>query len=125
MTVTVLTPRRPKPDQPPYACSSGEYGDLFVDPQSRNDLARAKGVCGNCEMQPACLEGALTSRKEWGIWGGVLFVNGRPLKKFSFPKEPARLTEAGPGAEPHAGTAACTEDCTDDCADAFPEAVPA
>jgi WhiB family redox-sensing transcriptional regulator len=31
----------------------------------------AKRVCGSCEIQPDCLDYALQTREQYGIWGGA------------------------------------------------------
>jgi WhiB family transcriptional regulator, redox-sensing transcriptional regulator len=33
-------------------------------------VARAKGVCAECQLQPKCLEWAI-KREEFGVWGGT------------------------------------------------------
>jgi len=35
------------------------------------DLAAAKAVCGQCEVNAACLDYAVETRQEFGIWGGT------------------------------------------------------
>jgi len=35
------------------------------------DLAAAKAVCGQCEVKVACLDFAVETRQEFGIWGGT------------------------------------------------------
>jgi WhiB family redox-sensing transcriptional regulator len=40
-------------------------------------IARAKAICGKCQLSAACLEGALERAEPWGVWGGELLENGR------------------------------------------------
>lgn len=35
------------------------------------DLAAAKAVCAHCEVRGACLDYAVETRQEFGIWGGT------------------------------------------------------
>lgn len=43
------------------------------------DINRAKAICLTCPHMVACLEGALTRREPWGVWGGQLFKDGAVL----------------------------------------------
>lgn len=36
-----------------------------------DQIDRAKAVCGACAVRAACLDYALTTRQEYGIWGGA------------------------------------------------------
>jgi WhiB family redox-sensing transcriptional regulator len=62
------------------ACRTDEgvLADLFFSEQI-DDIARAKRICTSCEVQVACLEGAMARREPWGVWGGQLFLNGKVL----------------------------------------------
>ena len=40
------------------------------------DTRRAKAFCAGCPVKDDCLDGALTRREPWGVWGGELFVQG-------------------------------------------------
>ena len=52
--------------------------DLFFS-EKIDDIAAAKAFCQGCEVAHFCLSGALERREAWGVWGGELFVNGRPV----------------------------------------------
>lgn len=39
-------------------------------PTTDEEAEAAKGVCGSCSVQEACLEHALGSRERDGVWGG-------------------------------------------------------
>ncbi len=52
--------------------------DVFFS-EDLGDIAAAKRVCGECPVLAPCLEGALTRREPWGVWGGQLFMNGKML----------------------------------------------
>jgi WhiB family redox-sensing transcriptional regulator len=51
---------------------------LFFSEQI-DDIAKAKMVCATCELQVPCLDGAISRREPWGVWGGQLFANGKIL----------------------------------------------
>lgn len=42
-------------------------------------IARAKAICSKCSVASACLEGAVEREEPWGVWGGQLLVNGKPI----------------------------------------------
>lgn len=60
------------------ACSTltGELTRVFFSDEL-HDIARAKHICATCPVMADCLEGALTRREPWGVWGGQLIRNGR------------------------------------------------
>jgi WhiB family transcriptional regulator, redox-sensing transcriptional regulator len=69
---------------------------LFFSEQL-DDIARAKAICGQCEVIEPCFRGALERREPWGVWGGQLFANGKVLafkrKRGRPPKnQPVQLT---------------------------------
>ncbi len=41
------------------------------------ELERAKVLCADCPVRPACLAGALERREPAGVWGGEIFDNGK------------------------------------------------
>jgi len=48
--------------------------DLDVDiffPVSESDSARAKVVCATCPVRQECLDYAIVTRQEDGVWGGL------------------------------------------------------
>lgn len=45
------------------------------------ELAEAQRICGSCPVKVNCLEIALRDRHEWGVWGGVIFWDGRPYHR--------------------------------------------
>lgn len=49
--------------------------DLFFA-ESPADVERAKALCIDCPIRPACLAGALDRSEPWGVWGGQLVVQG-------------------------------------------------
>ena len=60
------------------ACSTltGELTKVFFSDELP-DIARAKRICASCPVMEECLEGALTRREPWGVWGGQLFLSGK------------------------------------------------
>ena len=47
--------------------------DVF-HPQGPNTSQRAKDVCAECPVIKECLDHAIAQREEWGVWGGMTFV---------------------------------------------------
>ena len=41
----------------------------------------AKGICGLCDVRPACLEWALSTGQESGVWGGLSEEERRALRR--------------------------------------------
>ncbi|HEX2192374.1 MAG TPA: WhiB family transcriptional regulator [Acidimicrobiales bacterium] len=46
-----------------------------------DQIAAAKAVCGLCEAQRQCLEFALATNQEAGVWGGTSEEERRKLRK--------------------------------------------
>ena len=44
-------------------------------------IASAKAVCRQCDAQPSCLEFALATNQEAGVWGGTSEEERRKLRK--------------------------------------------
>ena len=44
------------------------------------DIARAKAICGKCELSRSCLADALDREEPWGVWGGELLSMGRIVR---------------------------------------------
>ena len=55
---------------------AGSMTGLFFSEQL-DDIAAAKAFCAGCPVKDDCLDGALTRREPWGVWGGELFVHGK------------------------------------------------
>lgn len=50
----------------------------------------AEALCAPCEIREACLANAKHRKPAWGIWGGLIWVNGRQAQLMA-PDDP-RLT---------------------------------
>jgi WhiB family redox-sensing transcriptional regulator len=44
-------------------------------------IAAAKAVCDGCQAQPACLEFAVSTNQEYGIWGGTSEDERRDIRR--------------------------------------------
>lgn len=44
------------------------------------ELARAKAICRTCPLQASCLHDAIERAEPYGVWGGSLLVDGRPVR---------------------------------------------
>ena len=56
---------------------SGKHHLFFSDRPL--ELAEAQRICSGCAVQLRCLELALYKGEEWGVWGGVIFLEGKPF----------------------------------------------
>jgi len=63
---------------PRCADGNGTLTHLFFSDDSL-DTARAKAICGKCQLAADCLAGALDRSEPWGVWGGELVENGRVI----------------------------------------------
>ena len=52
--------------------------DLFFS-ESPRELEVAKRLCRPCPLRASCLAGAKERREPWGVWGGEVFVDGKPV----------------------------------------------
>lgn len=57
-------------------CSDGDNHQLFFS-QKASELAAAQAICAQCPVRIPCLELALEEGLEYGVWGGVIFWDGR------------------------------------------------
>ena len=48
---------------------------------SQDQIKRAKVICGLCEVTEQCLQYALESGQDFGIWGGLTEDERRELKR--------------------------------------------
>ncbi|GAC1518001.1 MAG: hypothetical protein NVS1B12_08170 [Acidimicrobiales bacterium] len=46
-----------------------------------DQIADAKAVCAGCVAQTACLEFAITTNQEYGVWGGTSEEERRVLRR--------------------------------------------
>lgn len=44
-------------------------------------IASAKAVCAGCSVQPECLEFAIATNQEYGVWGGTSEEERRSLRR--------------------------------------------
>jgi WhiB family redox-sensing transcriptional regulator len=59
--------------------------DLFfpvgVTGPAVGQIAAAKAVCATCAVQATCLEFAITTNQEYGVWGGTSEEERRVLRR--------------------------------------------
>jgi len=68
-------------DRPAGAAATEELPCRTSDPElffaeSPADVEFAKSICTACPIRRECLDGALSRKEPWGVWGGELFVAG-------------------------------------------------
>jgi WhiB family transcriptional regulator, redox-sensing transcriptional regulator len=92
VTPRVVYPRAEGPDEVTWmahaACRDLPTDLFFVgdgtsglSPGDMNQIAKAKAVCGGCEVREPCLEYALRHRFVYGVWGGLAEAERRRLKR--------------------------------------------
>ncbi len=73
------------------AACRGVDTDVFF-PVTDEEAAEAKAVCASCPVREECLEFALQTRQEDGVWGGLTETERRRLRRRL--RERARVTAA-------------------------------
>ena len=67
------------------AACRGHDTDLFFPPgetgEATEQIEEAKAICATCPVRKACLEYALATRQEYGIWGGMTEAERRSLRR--------------------------------------------
>lgn len=67
------------------SCSTREVASLFfpvgVTGPAETQIVKAKEVCASCPVKDACLEFAITTNQEYGIWGGTSEDERRILRR--------------------------------------------
>jgi len=58
------------------ACVGSGRHDYFFS-ENPEELAHAQAICGRCPVRLPCLEEALAIGADWGVWGGVIFWEGK------------------------------------------------
>ncbi len=69
---TTSTPERATPR---CADGNGTLSYLFFSDDD-HELARAKAICRPCGLQATCLAGAIERQEPYGVWGGLLVLDG-------------------------------------------------
>ena len=72
------------------ACRDLDTAIFF--PDSEEDSGPALAVCASCPVRQACLEFALITRQDDGVWGGLTETERRRLRRRR--QEAARRTAA-------------------------------
>ena len=73
------------------ACRGADI-DLFF-PVSEDDGGPAKAICATCPVREACLEWAMATHQEDGIFGGMTATERRRLRRRR--RSAARIAAAG------------------------------
>ncbi len=61
-------------------CVDAGAHEIFFS-ERPDELAAAQALCAECSVRIKCLELAVESRHEWGVWGGVIFWDGQPYHR--------------------------------------------
>lgn len=73
-------------------CVSSGQNELFFS-ERPDELAQAQSICMECVVRLDCLEVALERDEEWGVWGGVIFWDGRPFHRRRGRGRPRRMDQ--------------------------------
>ena len=62
-------------------CSDGQGTLAFLFFSDDDvEIARAKAICKLCGLREACLAGAIEREEPYGVWGGMLVIDGNPVE---------------------------------------------
>lgn len=61
------------------ADGNGTLSHLFFSDDD-HELARAKAICRPCGLRETCLAGAIERMEPYGVWGGMLVLDGQPVE---------------------------------------------
>lgn len=84
------------------SCVDSGRHDLFFS-ENPEELAAAQAICGGCSVRLRCLAEALDIGADWGVWGGVIFWEGKTYHRKRARGRPTR-------AERHLPVEASTEE---------------
>jgi WhiB family redox-sensing transcriptional regulator len=73
-------------------CVASGQNDLFFS-ERPDELAQAQSICMECMVRLDCLEVALERKEAWGVWGGVIFWDGRPYHRRRGRGRPRRIEQ--------------------------------
>lgn len=76
-------------------CSREGRHELFFS-ERPVELAAAQQICARCEVRIRCLEYALSEGVEWGVWGGVIFIEGQAFHRKRGRGRPRRADQHQP-----------------------------
>lgn len=63
------------------ACRGMDANMFFPDTEDDARVTEAKAVCATCPVRAACLDFALESRQDDGIWGGLTETERRRVRR--------------------------------------------
>ena len=86
----IVTTYNPDDWRQDAACRDLDKAIFF--PDSEEETGAAKAVCATCPVRDACLEFALVTRQDDGVWGGLTETERRRLRRRR--QEAARRTAA-------------------------------
>ena len=61
------------------ACRDSDVSVFF--PSSEEEAAVPKAICAGCPVREECLEWALATRQDEGVWGGLTEAERRRLRR--------------------------------------------
>jgi len=67
------------------------FGLVGTSGPAASQIAAAKAVCQRCDVRLACLEWAMATGQDAGVWGGLSEEERRALRRARQRGEPSRL----------------------------------
>jgi len=84
-TRRLTTPAAPAPDWTNAACRTERDPEIFFPHEGERGgptkVAAAKRVCARCPLHTACLNWALETRQDFGVWGGLSETERRRIHR--------------------------------------------
>jgi WhiB family redox-sensing transcriptional regulator len=74
----------PEPWQAWAACRGADTNLFFPQGETgeaEEQIAQAKAICARCPVRLACLDYAITTRQEYGVWGGATEAERRSIRR--------------------------------------------
>ena len=63
------------------ACRGADVNVFFPETEDDEAVAPAKAICASCPVRVECLEFALATRQDDGVWGGLTETERRRLRR--------------------------------------------
>ena len=77
--MSLMNPRTDDTWRPAAACRDLDTNIFF--PVSEEDAGSARAICATCPVRELCLEFALATHQEDGVWGGLTESERRRLRR--------------------------------------------
>lgn len=65
-------------------CKDLDTEIFFPETRSQPKVKIAKAICSNCVVRKQCLKYALDAHIDYGIWGGLTWIERLELKRYGY-----------------------------------------